>query len=277
MILAQFRSRYPQGSLISELLTIHNGKYLVRAVIQIDGITLATGIAAADTPEQAEDRARERALAILNLDEPSAIVADNGQTPPSLSEIIKPPKASANADPVSKPPHSSKTAVPEPAPLDEPLLLEQTPFSQSQAVTPTPSPTLLTPSNTAANPDPVTKFPQSAKPAAVEPAPLDEPLLLELATESEEDSLSPDFDEPILEPLAEEAPSEPDFSESPSSELLDFSEVIARSNVEMKRLKWTQEQGRNYLLQTYGKRSRQLLSDEELLEFLHYLEGLPTL
>ncbi|NJN72456.1 MAG: hypothetical protein HC799_06375 [Limnothrix sp. RL_2_0] len=61
-----------------------------------------------------------------------------------------------------------------------------------------------------------------------------------------------------------------------SGEALDFSDIIARSDVELKRLGWTSEQGRNYLLETYGKRSRQLLSDEELLEFLRYLESQST-
>ena len=51
---------------------------------------------------------------------------------------------------------------------------------------------------------------------------------------------------------------------------------IARSDEELKRLGWTSEQGRNYLLETYGKRSRQLLSDGELLEFLRYLEKQPS-
>ncbi len=59
-------------------------------------------------------------------------------------------------------------------------------------------------------------------------------------------------------------------------EALDFSEIIARSDVELKRLGWSSEQGRTYLLETYGKRSRQLLSDEELLAFLRYLEAQPT-
>lgn len=61
-----------------------------------------------------------------------------------------------------------------------------------------------------------------------------------------------------------------------SDAALDFSDIIARSDVELKRLGWTSEQGRNYLLETYGKRSRQLLSDEELLEFLRYLESQST-
>ena len=61
-----------------------------------------------------------------------------------------------------------------------------------------------------------------------------------------------------------------------STDALDFSEIIARSDVELKRLGWSSEQGRTYLLETYGKRSRQLLSDDELLEFLRYLESQPT-
>ena len=60
------------------------------------------------------------------------------------------------------------------------------------------------------------------------------------------------------------------------NESLDFWEIIARSNIELKRVKWTTEQGRDYLIKTYGKRSRQVLSDKELLDFLHYLENLPT-
>jgi hypothetical protein len=46
--------------------------------------------------------------------------------------------------------------------------------------------------------------------------------------------------------------------------------------IELKRLGWTSEQGRNYLLQTYGKRSRFMLTDKEILNFLDYLKNLPT-
>jgi formylglycine-generating enzyme required for sulfatase activity len=57
---------------------------------------------------------------------------------------------------------------------------------------------------------------------------------------------------------------------------IDFTDIIARTNVELKRLGWTNQQARDYLLQTYGKRSRQLLSDAELLDFLHHLESEPS-
>jgi formylglycine-generating enzyme required for sulfatase activity len=59
-------------------------------------------------------------------------------------------------------------------------------------------------------------------------------------------------------------------------ELPEFSELVARTNVELKRLGWTNQQGRDYLIKTYGKRSRQLLTDAEMLDFLHYLASEPS-
>jgi hypothetical protein len=56
----------------------------------------------------------------------------------------------------------------------------------------------------------------------------------------------------------------------------DRSDEIARIGVEMKRLGWTTIEGRNYLKQRYGKRSRQELNDPELLDFLAYLESQPA-
>ncbi|BBD58524.1 hypothetical protein NIES2109_13000 [Nostoc sp. HK-01] len=55
-----------------------------------------------------------------------------------------------------------------------------------------------------------------------------------------------------------------------------FSELIAKTDIEIYRLGWNVEWGRNYLIKTYGKRSRVLLTEEELLEFLNYLESQPT-
>lgn len=60
------------------------------------------------------------------------------------------------------------------------------------------------------------------------------------------------------------------------SEPVDQSDDIAKIGVEMQRLGWTTEQGRDYLIQTYGKRSRHLLDSEELRDFLKYLESQPT-
>ncbi|MBE9042496.1 hypothetical protein IQ235_17125 [Oscillatoriales cyanobacterium LEGE 11467] len=81
-MLPQFRERYPTGSLIGELITIHDGSYVVRAIVEVEGKVVATGLAAANTVEEAEDRARIRALGLLGLSpgtlesNPSSIAQD---------------------------------------------------------------------------------------------------------------------------------------------------------------------------------------------------------
>ncbi|MGB3310447.1 MAG: hypothetical protein WBA86_11945, partial [Nodosilinea sp.] len=53
---------------------------------------------------------------------------------------------------------------------------------------------------------------------------------------------------------------------------VDLSDIIAQTDVELQRLGWGVSQGREFLEKTYGKRSRHDLTDDELLEFLLYLE-----
>jgi hypothetical protein len=50
--------------------------------------------------------------------------------------------------------------------------------------------------------------------------------------------------------------------------------LIDQTNEELMRLGWSNIQGRDYLLQTYGKRSRQLLTDAELQDFLKRLQAM---
>lgn len=57
---------------------------------------------------------------------------------------------------------------------------------------------------------------------------------------------------------------------------MDHSDDIAKISGEMQRLGWNTDQGREYLVKTYGKRSRHLLTQEELKDFLKYLESQPT-
>jgi hypothetical protein len=57
---------------------------------------------------------------------------------------------------------------------------------------------------------------------------------------------------------------------------IDFTDILRQTDAEIKRLGWTKQEGKFYLRKTYGKRSRQLLRDEELLDFLHYLQEQPT-
>ena len=211
-MLERFRQRYPLGSLSSELLTIDRGKYLVRTSIQVNGTLLGTGMGEGDTIEQAEDRARLRAMAILALDNEVEVASQ-----PATE--VKPPKPRVSELSATEPVKNQEVNI-EPAPAEIPP--KPAPASKKREKLPTP---------------------------AESPPPVEEPLpLIPVKTETE-----PLLDEPI-----------------------DFSEVIAKSDMELKRLGWTNEQGRNYLLATYGKRSRQLLSDEELIEFMQYLQSLPN-
>lgn len=51
-----------------------------------------------------------------------------------------------------------------------------------------------------------------------------------------------------------------------------FDKLITQTDTEMQRLGWTQSQGREFLQETYGVRSRLLLTEEELDNLLLYLQ-----
>ncbi len=55
--------------------------------------------------------------------------------------------------------------------------------------------------------------------------------------------------------------------------------LMTKIDAEMQRLGWSIEQGREHLLKYYGKRSRLLLTEDELDNFLLYLQltDTPTL
>ena len=55
---------------------------------------------------------------------------------------------------------------------------------------------------------------------------------------------------------------------------IEWNELINQINKEMYRLGWDKERGRKYLIEKYKKHSRQLLNDDQLIEFLGYLSGL---
>ena len=56
----------------------------------------------------------------------------------------------------------------------------------------------------------------------------------------------------------------------------DLSTLIAHTDIEMDRIGWTKQEGRDYLKRTYKKSTRQRLDVDELMDFLHYLRALPS-
>ncbi|MDJ0680117.1 MAG: hypothetical protein QNJ18_09680 [Xenococcaceae cyanobacterium MO_167.B52] len=241
-MLTQFRHHYPQGSLISELIDIDRGLYLVKVSVAVEGVVLATGLAGENTIELAEDAARERAIAALVLDKGRVRDTETrgqGEKGEKGEKLIS-PVVKTQPQPKVKPP--SPIPEPIPQPVAAAVASEN---SKSKATNNIPTEIITEP----------------------ETSPVE--------TQEYQRNI---FDQPIVEdtPSPEPVSSVETKTESSTPVPIDFNEVMHKIDLEMKRLKWTKEQGRDYLLGTYGKRARVHLQDNELLEFLNYLENLPS-
>ena len=208
---------------------------MVRASVVNDGCTLATGLAASVDVQIAEDKARERAIALLGI-------------------MPRPPKP---------------TSEPSPQPHAE----------LAESSTPSEVTSTLPSEVSAAVPDNVS-MPSASMPTEVaakkEAGELEEDLgpPIDVIEERAAEENTAFLDE-SLEPVASNKVSAATIALenfSASANPVDLSDVIAQTDVELTRLGWTSAQGREYLEQTYGKRSRQQLTDEELMSFLLYLE-----
>jgi hypothetical protein len=262
MIIAKFRQQYPQGSLVSELIEIVGGTYIVKASVQIDNLILATALAGATTVEAAEDAAKERAIATLFLDqqpdissnvlpshEPIAIAPQGGQPNPSTElNLGIQSEETSNQTSNHKIVNFSKPQV---APVLESQESPQEIFSS-------------------ANPSADSR-PQADLPTAI---PSDQ-----LTSPRETNLFGDTFtaETPAIQPLAENSPeSSPPTLLSDELEAMNFHDIKQKTDIEIKRLSWTKDQGQEFLMSRYGKRSRLHLTDEQLLEFLRYLETLPN-
>ncbi|MCP6761789.1 MAG: hypothetical protein NHB32_24265 [Fischerella sp. CENA71] len=291
-MLAQLQSLYPTASLISELVQIYHGQYIVRASLQIEGITRATGMAAAATVEEAEDQARSRALMVLGIATTSQVQTGSLIDTKSITDVqttksSEPPQTEEN---VSASPHlcvpvSSFT----PTPIDSSNL-------DTQASTPIKSTVSSTSSNSStSSKNTIDTYSQDSEQNLAAIAQPELPLDIqaedfgEIFSNQSENEPLPEIKSSNVTPFPQRsyhntpteevvtaAPPAPTTKKKKKSEPVDQSDDIAKIGVEMQRLGWTTEQGRDYLIQTYGKRSRHLLDSEELRDFLKYLESQPT-
>jgi hypothetical protein len=365
-MLEAFHHSYPTGSLISELVQIYQGKYIVKVSIQVNNITLTTGLASAETIEKAEDCARQRALEVLNLTnlsqhvepkiqdkkEENPLVLTSSVSQPEISpQVVDEPQLKIEVEvaeptaiepqlkievevteptPVISPVEVSsktkkktetKTAIkaeipidmgevvnqelptiptiptvmetaetfPEPPPEDLPLeeFLYEPEFEQPAAETISEFP----PATNSADLEQISEFPAVANvedlgiinefPAVTNSADLgtytatETPLPIDAS--SNVMPFTPRSYTPIEADAAESEPAAVSGSKrKKKTETFDQSDDIAKIGVEMQRLGWTTDQGREYLINTYNKRSRHLLSTEEISNFLKYLESQPT-
>ncbi|TVQ17947.1 MAG: hypothetical protein EA367_16160 [Leptolyngbya sp. DLM2.Bin15] len=211
-LIAQFREHYPTASLVTELLAMHDGVYVVRAYVQLGETITASGLSADPQIEQADDRAQARALRSLGLG-----------NPPQSQPIPQATSSMATSPPLSPAfPLESRSTFPEP----------------------------LQP----AMPEPVgVSAPRPRSESWDHPTPPEERSqpLSGLPTPSSGGSRPADL------PLGN----------------VDRSDDIAKILVEMRRLGWSKAQGRDHLRRTYGKETRQELTDSELMDFLGFLEA----
>lgn len=285
---SQFRVRYPLGSLTTELLTIHEGKYVVKAAVQVEGVILATGLAAAGEIELAEDKATTRALNCLGI--PAGSSTHNAPVTQSDAQMtqtvavevpvgaIANPKRETVIPSESPPQPSSNRMYSDPVSFNDMAGMSFSDRGQKEAAVPPPA--------VLSNQD---------VPFAEEYSPVDTELYGDdAAIETPEETSGGLFGSQHNQPqhnqsmtaspgyhASEEVmqPSPMDMtigSTSSAAEEMDLSEAMARTTVEIKRLRWTAEQGKDYLKRTYGKRGRSELNQEQLLDFLRYLESLPT-
>lgn len=61
-MIQDFRERYPMGSLLTDLLRVEEGIYIVKAQVVVNNTVLGSGMAGSNTVEEAEDAALKRAL-----------------------------------------------------------------------------------------------------------------------------------------------------------------------------------------------------------------------
>ncbi|MEH2410256.1 hypothetical protein [Nostoc sp.] len=288
-MLAQFQSLYPNGSLISELVQIYQGKYIVRASVQIEGVTRATGMAAAETVEAAEDQARTRALIVLGItNAPPASVAftSNPISPAQLNPSLN-TKSGLNESAYS-------------STIDEDFVSSQWSAVSDKEISLPPSrvrnikPEVVTTSNeqygynNAAplesdtySQDLGQNFPVTGNRELEFDPPVEN---LEITFDNQvENQTFPGISTNNVTPFTPRSYSPQEDVATPSvigkrkkkAEPVDLSDVIAKTDVELQRLGWTPEQGREHLIKTYGKRGRTLLTEEELHGFLKYLQSEP--
>ncbi len=265
---AQLQARYPTASLVSELLQVQAGNFVVRVVVQVGGITLTTGMAASPSIEQAEDQARLRALAVLDIYPPPAA---------SQAHLIGQPEATVERLRQALPNARSPLPLEESGwnqPSFEQRLLDRSSAETAQsqgaaASTPPPADFDLPhthPDSPYAGPK---RFESTSEVSGNDRGRSSSNYLVGQGNNGKAASVRSEHHNGRSAVQPSRATPQANLLPTP----IDLSETIAQTSVELKRLGWSNDQGRSYLQRTYGKRSRSSLTDEELLEFLQYLQA----
>jgi len=277
MMLAKFRDRYPQGSLVSKLIKIDRGNFIVKVSITVENITLVTALAGASSVESAEDAARTRAISALCLDQKNTSLVS---TPTFAKHIalVEPQQSQVEASVASEQKEllanhnvvriaESEISTSSPANLASGNASLRTSNTSSRA--PFSEPTIVSAQSVQGS----SNLFEGTFPPSSNPSPLEDHKKTSKEIDKETNAINFEFtDKPISEPMTDNHPMK-------ATEVLadfDFTQVKQKTDIEIARLGWTRDDGREFLQSRYGKRSRLHLKNEELQEFLSYLEQLPT-
>ena len=205
----RFRQKYPQGSITSSLIQIHNDQYIVSVSIKVDGVVLATTLAADEQIQVAEAQATAQAIQTLHLGE-----LDLTELP-----LIRQPKLELPSIPDTR-------------------------LASLENATETTSAGVFDESTTDTS---------NTIESGIQSAPK-KPENKAIVQENAENTYN----------ISTISPAEPSLS---------VTDMIPLINMELKRLGWSREKGRDCIIELYNKRSSSLLSDEELLGLLRYLQA----
>lgn len=257
-LLIQLRSHHPTGCLLSELVQVVDGQYVVRATVEVDGASIASAMSAATTIEVAEDQARSRVLAIIGLTPlPLRELKPAATRIPDVAPEVVAETVLASSEPAAEPDSAAPTVSKAKAKATKSKAKAATKSTNAKVSVPAP-------------PAPVVEMPVAE--AAVEPAV--EPSVEITGGDDGSDELELEYEFTIDgEPLD---PSTIGDDLPPAEPTIDLSDAIAQIGTEIERIGWTKKQGSAYLQETYGKRTRAELTETELLDFLHYLKALPS-
>ena len=305
-LFTQLQVRYPTSGLLTELVQMDTDRCVVRALVQLGSMTLATSMATATTVEQAEDRARLRVLALLGIHTTLSNVpagSFSGYSTPTQPLTSASQETTHRVDRFdSTTLNNPSTAAPLPSvePIASPMSFPTLAFEPTAISATTPMATfeLYTADPTMAEREPeifdaspdlddasynnatYDDEPYVTAPYDEEPFEEQEPIVEEAASDNH---TSADFSPVVEEPAAKSKPRKPDTEKAPiaesdiaSSASRDLSSLISQIGVEIDRIGWSKRQGSTYLQKTYGKRTRSELTDDELEDFLTYLNTQPS-
>jgi hypothetical protein len=301
----RFRQQYPQGSIISDLVQIHGDQYVVKVSVSLENTVLVSTLAADANLMLAENRAMERALTILGIRDaqqpayepmnltvtplPDLPIGLTNSIAESTSETIlvdTQPTISAHSEPVVSLPEPSLNPV---GIVESPIIIKEIPLPPVSAVTVAEpiriqvaseileQPTKLDPEPSFSEPNAEITILTTNGKFAVDPAPPEVPIeaLPEpevSAGKSSRTKKAATTSDPLPAVTADEAP----FDETtvPIAEPpLSVTDMIPMINMELKRLGWSKDRGRDYMVSLYNKRASALLSDDELFGLLQHLQA----